>query len=109
MQYASSNSSEESCGAHFDRPVALIEGVRPSGTTVEAKETVPKESESEPMIINTAPPLGPSPQAPTDETSESPMEEETSEPAGLKTQTMPPVSSLSPSTRFLEAPITPTR
>ena len=60
VQHASSNSSEKNSGAFFDRQVALIEVVRPRGTTIEANKTEPNESVSEPMVINTASPLSPS-------------------------------------------------
>ena len=43
VQYASSNSSEESCGAYFDRQVALIEGVLPQGLLLRPTKLSPKK------------------------------------------------------------------
>ena len=61
---------------------------------------------SEQMVINTGPPLSPSHQSIAEETGVSPMDEETSEPVGPKTQTLPQISSFSPTIQALESPVT---
>ena len=51
--YASSNTSEESCGAYFDRQVALIEKTRSSDAVAAIAGSEPKESASEAILVNT--------------------------------------------------------
>ena len=76
-QYASSSSSEGSCGSYFNRQNALIEKTRPPGPPDETAE-VTKESLSEPMIVSRVP--HPSPPL-AEDGKEAPMEEETIDPA----------------------------
>ena len=107
VQYASSKSSEERCGAYFHRQVALIEGVRPLETTGCDREAEPKESTSEPMVINTAHQLSPLCPNLTEETIESPMEDGSTEPTGSKIPILPPIPN--PGIQFLEALVSATQ
>ena len=134
VQYASSNSSEESCGTYFNRQVALIEESRPPGSSSETAKTT-KESVSEPVIVTrnpvpspppnendkeaptegettdsanrTATVLPPSP-SPNENDKETPMEEETTDSSNRTPTVLLPNLSGHYEVSFLEAPATPT-
>ena len=53
VTYASSSTSEESCGAYFDRKVALIEEAQSSEAVAANAGSEPKESASEAILVDT--------------------------------------------------------
>ena len=80
--YASSSISDESCGAYFDRQVALIEGAVSFETAAATAGSEPKESTSEAILINTALQESPTHHIESGNTRDSSMEVESAESAG---------------------------
>ena len=81
VAYASSNTSEESCGAYSDGQVALIEEARSSEAVAAIAGSEPKERASEAILVNTTQQESPKHHIESGNTSDSSMEIESVRPA----------------------------
>ena len=99
--YASSNTSEENCGAYFDRQVALIEEARPSEAVAAIARSEPKESASEAILVNTTLQESPKHHIESGITSDSSMEIESVRPASPQSPSQTLSFRFSPPVQFL--------
>ena len=106
--YASSNTSDGSCGAYFDRQVALIEGARSSETAAAITGSELRESASEAILIRIALQESPKHQTESGSISDSSMEIESVTPASPQSPSPTLSFHFSPPVQFRKAPRKPT-
>ena len=108
VAYASSNTSEECCGAYFDRQVALIEEARSSEAVAAITGSEPTKSASEAILVSTTLQESPKHHIESGNNSDSSMEIESVRPASSQSPSPTLSFRFSPPVQFLKAPCEPT-
>ena len=108
VTYASSSTSEESCGAYFGRKVALIEEARSSEAVAANAGSEPKESASEAILVNTTLQESPKHHTESENNSDSSMEIESARPASPQSPSPTLSFRFSPPVQLFKAPCKPT-
>ena len=108
VTYARSSTSEESCGAYFDRKVAIIEEAQSSEAVAANAGSEPKESASEAILVDTTLQESPKHHTESGSNSDSSMEIESARPASPQSPSPTLGFRFSPPVQLFKAPCKPT-